>query len=175
MISRAELEELVRDACRPDRLYPIRSEKHYGHYAGHLPDGRQALITCSCLQEVRAFLFTRDGDYLGVEHRKPVLTAVPEEPYLDVNDAELRAYLVAEFGFTPGLIRVKRFDEPSEWVSVEPLTHYLADFVADPESVPEDGREGALEELREWIEAGEFVLNTWNDYWVDANGEVTSS
>jgi hypothetical protein len=84
-------------------------------------------------------------------------------------------YLAAEFGFTDGLIRVKRFEEESGWVAIEPLTHYLRDFAAHHESVPEEYRANALEELRGWVEAGAFVLYTWNDYWLDANGEVTSS
>jgi hypothetical protein len=171
----ADIARLARIACRPDRLFPIRSEKCYGHWAGHLPDGRQALVLCGRMKQVRAFLFTAAGDYLGFEHRQPALTAPPEEPWLDLNERELLDYLAAEFGFAPGLIRVKAFEEPSELVSVEPLTGYLTDFVADPESVPADGRAGALEELRGWVEAGEFVLGTWNDYWVDADGEVTSS
>jgi hypothetical protein len=165
------VERLVQDAYRPDRLYPIVSDKYRGHYAGRLPDGRQALVTCGYPKEVCAFLFTAEGDYFGVERREPELTAEPEEEGLATNDAELHRYLAAEFGFAPGLIRVKRFAEPSEMVSIEPLPVSLAHVAAHPESASA----GDLEDLRSWVEQGEFVLCTWNDYYLDATGEVTAS
>lgn len=168
-----EIARLGRSAARPDRLYPVRTTAAYGHHTGRLPDGRQALVTCGYPKRVCVYLFTPEGDYIGVERRTPRLEADVDDT--DTHVGELYAHLSEAFGFVPDLIRVKRFSEPSEVVSIEPLPDYLAEFVAHPEGVDADERAGLLENLRQWVEDGSFLLNTWNEYWLDDEGEVTSS
>lgn len=166
----AEIERLISAAWRKDRLYPIRSEKYYGFYAGRLPDGRQALVTCGYPKEVCAYLFTEDCEYQGVERRKPTLIADLDGPERDTHVRELHEYLAVEFGFVPDLIRVKRFCESEELVSIEPLPRYL-----DEPGGFDGTDEEYLKDLRQWVGEGAFVLNTWNDYWLNANGEVSAS
>jgi hypothetical protein len=168
-----EIARLGRLACRPARLYPVRTTAAYGHHAGRLPDGRQALVTCGYPKQVCVYLFAPEGDYIGVERRTPRLEADLDDT--DGHVSELYAYLSEAFGFVPGLICVKRFSEPSEIVSIEPLPDALAELVADPESVDAEERAGLLEWLRRWVEEGSFLLNTWNEYWLDDEGRVTSS
>jgi hypothetical protein len=179
---REVIQRLVRDASRPGRRFPIRSEKSYGHYAGLLPDRRQAPVICGNTPDVRVFLFSPEGDYLGHQRRSDAPERPPKEAgrplsdrELDLFIRELHRFLADEFGFEPGLIHVKRFEEPAESVSVEPLPGYLVEFAADPEGVPEDRRPYHLAELERWVAEGDFVLNTWNDYWLDKDGEVISS
>ena len=162
-----EIDQLFDYAFRSDRLYPIKSNKGYGFFTGRLADGRQALVTCGIQKKLCAYLFSTEGDYLGVERREPKLIAEPEELGAATNDRELHDYLAKEFGFTPDLIRVKEFDEPAELVSINPLPRYLDESELDDESY--------LVDLRQWVEDGAFVLITWNDYWLNANGEVTAS
>jgi hypothetical protein len=168
-----EITRLVQIASRPDRMYAIRSTEAYGHHTGRLPDGRQALVTCGYPKRVCVYLFTAEGDYLGVDCRTPKLEAHVDDTSAHVR--ELHDFLSRAFGFVPGLIRVKRFCEPSEVVSIEPLPNYLDEFVSDPEGVDTEERKRHLESLREWVEENSFVLNTWNDYWLNSEGEVTGS
>jgi hypothetical protein len=139
-----------------------------------LSDGRQALITCGFSKEVCAFLFSAEGDYLCLERRKPRLNAdlVSNK---DSHVRELYAFLSAEFGFAPDLIRIKRFAEPTESVSVQPLPQSLRQFAESPAEADADEYLCKLEELRRWVDEEAFVLNTWNDYWLDASGKVTDS
>jgi hypothetical protein len=128
------------------------------------------------------FLFSPEGDYLGHQRRSAAPKPWSEEAgqplsdrELDLFVQELHQFLADEFGFKPGLIHVKRFEEPAESVSIEPLPSYLVEFAADPEGIPEDRRSDHLAELERWVAEGDFVLNTWNDYWLDKDGEVISS
>jgi hypothetical protein len=41
--------------------------------------------------------------------------------------------------------------------------------------VDAEERAHLLDGLRRWVEEGSFVLITWNDYWLNDEGEVTSS
>jgi hypothetical protein len=167
-----EIARLAGVATRPDRLYAIRSTAAYGHHAGRLTDGRQALVTCGYPKQVCVYLFTAEGEYEGVERRTPKLDA---DLGSDAHVRELYDSLAREYGFVPGLIRVNRFSEPREGVSIDPLPDYLAEFVADPAGEDAEERATHLELLRQWVAEESFVLSTWNDYWLNADGKVTSS
>jgi hypothetical protein len=171
----AELDRLVSEAHRPDRRFQIRSEKYHGFYAGHLPDGEQMLVTCNRIGELRSFFFSGDGDYLGMRRRTPETLRPEGEVGLDLHVRQLHEILAAEYGFAPGLIRVKEFEEPEALVSVAPLPAYLEEFARDPKCEPEERWPALVEELKRWVLEGDFVLNTFNDYWLDSSGEVSSS
>src|SRR5262249_1840913 len=70
-----EIARLGRAAAQPDRLSPVRTTAAYGHHTGRLPDGRQALVTCGYPKRVCVYLFTPEGDYIGVERHTPSLEA----------------------------------------------------------------------------------------------------
>src|SRR5689334_13508033 len=112
-----EIKRLVQKANRPDRLYPIRSNKYYGFWTGHLPDGRQALVDFCGSWLMEVLLFSHEGNYLGREARKLDPMLPPDDSDI-FNDQQLHAYLSAEFGFTPALIRIKRFYEPEASLSI---------------------------------------------------------
>jgi hypothetical protein len=169
---------LVAEARRPDRLYPIRSNKYYGFYTGRLPGGHQAMVTGGTHgYELHADIFDSEGNFVGVERRKTNFTEPPEESYLDVNDAELHAYLRLEFGFEPGLIRIKRPLESADAdFALKPLSSFQEAFLQDPTEGPygPPARE-QVDRLMEWLKNGEFALHLGNEYEMDSDGEVTSS
>ncbi len=87
----------------------------------------------------------------------------------------MHEYLRAEFGFQPALIRVREF--ATDRVAIFPLPADYQEFVDDPEtpSFDEEQRKCFPYYITKWVENEEFVLLWGNDYWMDNNGEVTSS
>ena len=73
------------------------------------------------------------------------------------------------------MIRVRAF--VTDRVDIFPLPGHYQEFVDDPENPSFDRgqREPLPGYIEEWVEGEEFVLLWCNDYWLDKNGEVTSS
>jgi hypothetical protein len=170
------LRELVARASRPERLYRIKSNEDYSFYAGRLADGRQALVTLDVRLLLVVTLFDAAGKMVGEEERDLAgRWPIPGHGYADVDHAELHAYLWAEFGFKPAVIRIRKF--VTDRVSIAPLPAHYQEFVDDAESPSFDGeqRERFRAYIKEWVKGEEFVLLWGNDYWLDKNGDVTSS
>lgn len=170
-----DLQRLIEAARRQDRLYPIQSNRNYGFYSGHLPDGRQALVTFGPQHAVRLHLFDREGTFLHIEVATEQFTETTEESFLPVNVEELHRWLAERYGFSAGLIRIKQFYDPEAEFDIEPLPHHFEDFIAGDTNFTEAERERYPRYIREWCEERAFVLNFDNDYWLDDIGEVTSS
>ncbi len=160
------LADLARWMYQPDRLYPLGSEPSYGWWAGHLPDGRQALVLTLDEDELSVLTFDAGGRYLGVEQRVARLAEPPGPDDGLLKEAELQQYLRAALGLTPGQIRVRRFAEPSLLVSIEPLV--------GPDDLP-DVAGGDLADLTRMVADGDFEFHSGNVYVVDCTGEVVSS
>ena len=163
------------EAARPDRLYPIRSEKYYGFYAGHVPGKRQALVAGD-LDLLIAF-FEHQGNLLEVQRRTlPPSVKVPEMNCGTLDDRDFQEYLKKEFHFRPGLIRVKAFQIQPEGLAVHPFPSHYQLFLDNPhDGFNAEDRDYYPELIRTWIADKQFVLDWGNDYWLDNNGEVTSS
>ena len=91
------------------------------------------------------------------------------------NRPEVHVWLKSQLGFEPGLIRIRRFEHPDALVEIEPLTDRYREFLENPDAVPRNEWAELLKATRQWVTRGEFVLLYNNDYWLDAQGEVTSS
>jgi hypothetical protein len=170
------LRELAAHASRPDRLYPVRTNEDYGFYCGQLADGRQALATIDVRLLLVVALFDVAGNLVGEEERDLAgRWPIPAHGYPEVDHAELQEYLRAEFGVEPAVIRVRQF--VTDRVVIFPLPGHYQEFLDDPQSPSfERGqRERFPAYIKEWIEGEHFVLLWGNDYWLDKNGEVTSS
>jgi uncharacterized protein (TIGR02996 family) len=160
-------------ASRPfEKTFPVKSCESYGFYAGTLPRKRQALIGRVRAEYVNVAVFDRKGTFLQ-EFNGPLPIALqrPPEEYYDVNDEELYEFLLREFGFRPGRIHIKEF-VTGEGLSVHLLPWHYQEDVEDPDSTDE---EGSAVDIQGWIDRGDFVLDWGNDYFMDADGEVTSS
>jgi hypothetical protein len=170
------LRELVALASRPERLYPVKTNEGYGFYCGRLANGRQALATLDVRLLLVVTLFDAAGNLVGEEERDLAgRWPTPPHGYPEVDRAELQEYLRDEFGFEPGVIHVRAF--VTDRVAIFPLPGHYQEFVDDPESpsFDTDQRERFPGYIEEWVEGEEFVLLWGNDYWLDKNGEVTSS
>ncbi len=164
-----------------ERTFPVKSSKWYGFYAGTLPRKRQGLLALDVGNTLLVAVFDARGNFLEEQQLslEGILQQPPEEQYLAVNDAELHEYLRREFGFRPGLVRVKEFGT-SRGLSVHLLPHHYQEYVEAPDAMTEEswGQEDVDHwplSIQGWIDRGDFVLDWGNDYYLDSTGEVTSS
>src|SRR5215472_8323470 len=88
---------LVAAARDPERLFPVRSNKYCDFYAGRLPDGTQVLIGRAGAEKILVLSFSEWGGLTDIRRSElPPFGRPPEEPHLDVNDAEFHEYLREE-------------------------------------------------------------------------------
>jgi hypothetical protein len=169
---------LERDA-NGDLLFPIRNAPDRYFYAGHLPDGRQALVGRSVYGQIIAALFDHGGNLMQVIHQDlPSPPVLPDAGAIrEVDDDDFQAYLWCQFGFTPGLIRIKEFRVPGEMFAVYHLPQHYREFLEDPNGPAFDAeqREAFPDMICQWNEWGQFVLEWGNDFWLDSTGEVVAS
>jgi hypothetical protein len=169
-----DLLQLLEHATRPDRLYPIQSNKYYGFHAGRLPDGRQALIAIDETLTAVFATFDRNGNL--VEAQYPTLPAVQPDPafYYRQHEGELVAYVRNLYGLTPALIRIKQFVERDKGLSVRPIPFCYSHLHAQADSADVQD-ESLMDRFRRWLTGEWFVLDWYNDYWLDGEGAVASS
>jgi hypothetical protein len=169
---------LDRDA-EGNLLFPIRSAPGRYFYAGSLPDGRQALVGRSVYGQLIVAIFDRDGDLMQLIHRDlPSPPVFPDSDEIrEVDEDNFQEYLHQEFGFSPGLIRVKEFRVSEDMFAVYHLPNHYREFLENPNgpAFGDEEREAFPGLIQEWNEAGHFVLGWGNDYWLDSTGEVVAS
>lgn len=158
---------LVGTARNPERLFPVRSNKHFGFYAGHLSDGTQVLIGRTRAERILVLVFSKWGGLHDIRRGKlPEFRKPSEEQHLDVNDAEFHDHLQTEFGFKPGLVHVQQFlvadDDCGFWVG--PLPWHYNQFLAAPEEYAPEERAEYQENIRKFIARGVCVLDWGNDW-----------
>jgi uncharacterized protein (TIGR02996 family) len=167
-----------------ERLFPLRENVHHGIYAGPLPDGRQALAQCGG-EDLMVVFFDADGTLLGEELRslEGVLTREPTNSWLGYNEAEMLEYLLAEFGFRPGLIHVKEFcvdQDDRGFLSVDLHDGNYAQFIESPDTLPQYANEEERREIgakiHRWLRQGDFVVCGGGDaWWAGPDGYVHST
>jgi hypothetical protein len=169
---------LERDA-KGDLLFPIRSAPERYFYAGHLPDGRQALIARSVYGQLIAAICDGGGNLTQVVHQElPSPPVLPDSGEIrEVDEDEFREYLRREFGFSPGLIRIKEFHIPEGMFAVYHLPPHYREFLENPNgpSFDEEERQAFPGLIRQWNECGQFVLEWGDDFWLDSTGAVVAS
>lgn len=178
----SELKE--RDASH---LYSIQSEESYGFWTGRTKDHTQVLMGLACPYLI-AFVFDLEGNIIG-GHRKrldflqPSGVIVDGEPLrglvqtFNIYDERIPVRVEEwqqQMGFQDQLIRVKRFADPEMGISIGDYPEHFAEILSDPEASKEE-KDSVLESLSEWEAAGQFVLLWGDDYWLNGDGEVTSS
>lgn len=168
------------------RRFPLRGDIGYGPYAGHLA-GNQPVLAFPGDRFLVLIRFDEQGNYVEVRHEKPCC---------DQDDLEDR--LRDSFGFEPGLIRVHEFATnprvprrrapwffttsrrpKDEDIALCQWGYFDASVVEAPDT-PADGY--SLRKWRQdtarihgWMHAGNFILDCWNDYWVDHTGTICAS
>lgn len=169
---------LERDA-KGNLLFPIRGAPYQYFYAGHLPDGRQALIARSVYGQLIAAICDSGGDLIQVIRQElPSPPVLPDSGEIrEVDEGDFEAYLHREFGFSPGLIRIKEFRIPEERFAVYHLPQHYREFLENPNSpsFDEEERQAFPGQIRQWDEWGQFVLEWGNDFRLDSTGNVVAS
>jgi hypothetical protein len=154
----------------PARRYTVKSSEEYGWLAGEDRDQRPTLVFLGMprlsgegqelLNAVSFDLQTGAVTTRAIECDAELLDSV--EAVLDV--------LGKEIGFTPlESATVLAFKHPELW-------HYA--LVPFPFHLHDDAIGGSGEDLdavRNWIADGSFVLHCGNAYYMDSEGDVTSS
>jgi hypothetical protein len=162
-----------------DLLFPIRSVPERYFYAGHLPEGRQVLIARSVYGQMIAAIFDSGGNLIQVIHQElPSPPVLPDSGEIrEVDDGDFQEFLRREFGFSPGLIRIKEFRIPQDRFAVYHLPQHYREFLENPNSqaFDEEEREAIPGLIHQWNEWGQFVLEWGNDFWLDSTGEVVAS
>jgi hypothetical protein len=167
--------------------YLIQSHESYFFWAGRTKDRTQVLMGLACPYLV-GFFFDLGGNLIGVQKRhleflQPSGVFVDGEPIqgqvkiYDIYDEEIPIRLdewQQEIGFQEQIISVKRFADPAIGIGIRDYPEHFAEVLSDPEASEEE-KEGVLESLPEWEADGQFVLWWGNDYWLNGDGEVTSS
>jgi hypothetical protein len=95
-----------------------------------------------------------------------------------IRDNFLRPWL-AELGFEPGQIWVKKFDDPTTGLGIADLPTHYAEFLADPVApcFNDDDRSEYPEEIEEWLREGMFVVRSRDSdwLWMDGDGDINST
>ena len=169
---------LERDA-NGDLLFPIYSAPERYFYAGHMSHGCQALIARSVYGQMIAVIFDGRGNLMQVIRQElPSPPVLPDSREIrEVDEDDFQEYLRREFGFSPGLIRIKEFRIPEEMFAVYHLPQHYREFLENPNSpaFDDEQRKAFPGLIRQWNEWGQFVLEWGNDYWLDNTGEVVAS
>jgi hypothetical protein len=172
-----EVQRLWQEASHPDRLYPLFSHGWcYGFYTGQVPSDRQAIAFWDGPDDVAILLFDRAGVYLGYD--RPKVPPMPNAVADPSDDEPAHEHLRRELGFVAGRIKVRRSHEPRWMISVEPLAGCYLEFVRDPVRYTEGDEQELLdltEVVREWVEEGRFAFSFYNEFWMNADGEVECS
>jgi hypothetical protein len=165
---------LVAQARDPERPFPVRSNKWRHFYAGQLADGMPALIGRTLAETILVLVFSQRGELYDVQRRDlPKLHERPEIPYGSVNDHEFHGYLLNEFGFRAGMVRVHGFSVSDHrcgfWLG--PLPWHVNIALAEMDKYPPEEQVHQKDGIRQFIERGVCVLDWANDWSVlEADG-----
>jgi hypothetical protein len=193
------LADLMREVLKGERLYTMQGDEWCGWWVGHIPGDRQLFAALGGRSvyyprwqrlmhpdladpnagspTVYLALFDKAGRLQEVRTRPDPLQINPKAeadngagPEFDV--AELEGWLRAEFdGFERAPIRVRPFSIPEIGLRLNPLISAALDILDNPEACAEDEEVA----IRAWIEEGCGELSYGNDYFLDGEGEVSSS
>lgn len=157
-----------------ERLYPIGTDEVY-FGTGVDSGGHQRLVGLLCPNLVM-FCFDQVGNLVRTEKRSVSFfrDAVPPFDIYDERLAPLLEEWKEEIGFRPTAIRVKKFWSAEYGVGIEDYPSHFDENLMDP-NTDEDEKTDIKESMKLWDEAGQFVLQWGNDYWLDDTGSVVSS
>lgn len=155
----------------PARQYTVQSSPEYGWLAGVDEDDRPTLVFLGAPRLSGGDQALVNAVSFDLQTGAVTTRALPwDEELLDEEEDVILEVLEAEIGFAHvGSATVLAFKHPELW-------HYA--LVPFPSHLHDDAVGASAEDLdtvREWIEDGSCVLHCGNAYYLDADGEVTSS
>lgn len=159
------------------RLYNIQNDAVYFH-TGRVKNGNQVLMGV-LMPELVMVEFDGDGNYLGITTRE-----IPKQFLSVINDIyRIEGYIQSalienwqdEIGLMPGTISVKKFFLPDRWIGIQDLPDHFQEILDQPEVYDEEFRREIQDEMKQWLDSGNFVFWWGNDYYLNQEGEVESS
>jgi hypothetical protein len=178
----AEVRRLEEQATAEARLYRLSFNPERSWFTGRLPVGQQAL---GLPGDERVFLQLFDARGEPGDEREVSLPGWECE--FDgswVNEQDLFDRLGRAIGFVPCPIDVRRFSFCPDDVYLPPLSVEALPKVSSDQLQSWrlhgygrhwlDSLDNVLK-LRAWLTEGRYVLHFGNNYWVNRDGEVTSS
>ena len=159
----------------PERVkYTVRNNGQY-FTTGIDGQGRQVLMGLlfgATSPEVVGVFFDKSGDLLGS-------VVEPVAPRLDENDEVAADRTLADvrstIGLTPASIFIKKFRLDDRQVGISDLPEHYQDFLNNPEEFDEQRRAELSGDVQRWFSEGDFVLWWGEDYYLDKDGDVSSS
>ncbi|GEM_PF-4515583 len=173
------------------RQYIIKEHPYYGIYPGRSAD-RKPLVAFSGYPAVTMVYFDADGEMIDETTHPPFKTKSTRRGEDGVIESE-RKYLKSLGIATFESVHVQKFwasdmigieDYPSSFALILPDhdDEYIKERDLFKEFYGENWQQAFSDEiqdlkrqLREWDEVGAWVLFYGNDYWVDAQGNITDS
>jgi hypothetical protein len=159
------------------RTYYLQSEPDHFR-VGRLPNGNQVLM----LIDVPDFVlveFDADGNHLGITTR-----AMPPELLLldrhgvwvgfDRFWVELEK-LANDIGLSDNTITVRRFFIPDRELGIKDLPEFYEETLDGTNDFDEIELGGVMEEIQRWLDEGDFVFVWSQEYWMNREGEITST
>ncbi|OJT16597.1 hypothetical protein BO221_49130 [Archangium sp. Cb G35] len=161
------------------RLFTLQTHEEYGFHTGVRADGTQVLAG-GFHGHMVAYFFDAQGAMCGgtrqawkhtstVNPRTGLLLTLPSTLRKE-NEQQFSAWL-KRLDFAPGPIRVQAFGDEEYQTGIEELPSHLRELdEQDPEGRADDER------MRdEWLARGSFVFFWNNDFFMNADGTVSSS
>lgn len=165
--------KVVAEFVDPGRLYMVESCPERGWIAGANGDGQPTLVFLGEPRLASEVVEPLNAVSFDIEKREIATRAIPYDGALDDGESVL-ATLEDVIGFQHiGDAPVLAFKHPSIW-------HYaVVPFAFDLHDVATGSAEGdeaeRVDEVREWITGGNFVLHCGNAYYMGPDGNVESS
>lgn len=130
-------------------------------------------LLCPSILVVR---FDRDGFLVGSEQR-PVPIFHDMQPPYDIYNEQVEFVSKAwqaEIGLRLAPIEVKKFWSTEHEIGIEDYPVHFHEVLSDP-NADEERKTYIRSAIEQWDNAGQFVLQWGNDYWLDRNGCVVST
>ncbi len=158
-------EDKVQRFLYKKRKFTLSSDEYYNISTGKTKDNKS--ILCLASKNTVCLFFDKNGNYLDSRIFKIALD----------DKTEIDAFLLKEYGYKDAPIKFKQFSFSHEGKTIEilPFNGYILEFFEIFESQEKEEKERNVDFVREWIFSNCYVLNCWNDYWVNGNGEITDS
>ncbi|MDB2687400.1 hypothetical protein N9Y42_09335 [Mariniblastus sp.] len=154
-----------------DRRFQFRTNEHYGMWAlrnadvqvfATLGDSVAPKPTSLCFA-----VFNSTGDFIRFETH-----ALPDGLDPPVDMQRTLNYYSTIHNLTNSQISVAQFEMEDTEAFITRFPQYMIDYIAFPD--PNDPG-GIAPMIRAWILDNAFVMNRYNDYFVDGDGVVVSS
>jgi hypothetical protein len=165
------------DEIANEQLYRLKNEDLY-FYTGLIHGNLQA-ITGIQLPELILIEFGLKGDYIRIVTKELELeTGRSDQDSYGITEEDALEQLLTwqnEIEFLSAAITVKKFFLPDRWIGIKDLPDHYQEVLDRPQD-PNDERDKQLrEDIRRWMENGDYVFYWDEEYYISKEGDIESS